>query len=609
MCGIIGALSINYVNLDEGLQDLGKRGPDNQSFKDLRVNDTFVSLGHTRLSIIDLNNSANQPMETENSIVVFNGEIYNYLELRRELEAAGKEFITESDTEVLLLGFEYWGEQVVHCLEGMFAAVIVDKFSGKFFVCRDRVGVKPLYYCYNNYGFYFASEIQALRKILPHDPKISNDSLELYFSLGYIPAPYSIYSEIKKFPQGHFAHGAIGQSYLDFQEYWYPNTVRRNLGKSEAKEELKKLLIKSFESRMIADVPVGIFLSGGYDSSAVVALLRERYPKKVLNTFSIGFTGLNVNNEAPQAAQIASLLNTEHTEMYCNIDDAKEIVPQLPHVFGEPFADSSAIPTLLVSKLARQKVTVALSGDGGDELFLGYNSYDHLNKHYEKLKLLTKLPAIVIFLVGKVIPRGRQKIKTLLYNLAQNKSRLRELLLDAYFQKNHGLVLDVNENFSFSKMATKRDSNTSFLEFAAKVDFRTYLPDDILVKVDRCTMWSSLEGREPFLGTDVIEFVMGLPEKLKYGTRKKLILRELVEDYIPKKIIDKKKRGFSVPIREWLDDDFKLQIIEMFTDLREDTLINSKNLSLLESSYQDNSYDEQLIWRLFQYYLWKKAHH
>lgn len=609
MCGIIGAVSTDYVNLTKGLESLHQRGPDNDDYIEFGVNDVFVSLGHTRLSIIDLDMAANQPMETEQNIIVFNGEIYNYQMLRDELQDAGISFKTKSDTEVLIRGYEYWGEQVVQRLEGMFAAVIVDKLSGNFFVCRDRVGVKPLYYYHHIGGFYFASEVQALRKILPFEPDISNDSLQLYFSLGYIPSPFSIYSEIKKFPQGHFALGEVGLSTFDFQEYWYPYTTRVELDYVEAKNRLKELLIESFEARMIADVPVGIFLSGGYDSSAVVALLRERYPKKVLKTFSIGFEGKNANNEAPLAARIASLFSTEHNEVYCSIQDAKEIVEHLPRVFGEPFADSSAIPTLLVSKLARKQVTVALSGDGGDELFLGYNSYDHLNEHHRKLKLFRSLPPLILRLLARFVTPSRQKIKTVLNTLARNNPSVDQLLIDSYYQKGHNLVVGSKKIFRYSSLNTKSELNISFLELASKVDFRTYLPDDILVKVDRCTMWSSLEGREPFLGTKVIEFAMGLPQEMKYGDRKKLILRELVEDYIPKEIIDKKKSGFSVPIKEWLDKDFKIKITEMFVEMKEDELINQEYLSRISYSYNSGIYDVQLIWRLFQYNLWKKAHH
>ena len=382
------------------VQTMRHRGPDNQSVRIYA--DHHCLLGHARLSIIDLSETANQPMEFGQYAIVFNGEVYNYREIRAELSRLGHVFLRQSDTEVVLHAYQEWG---IHCLDrfiGMFAFAILDKQENKLILARDRAGVKPLYYYQHGQTFMFASETKAFYPHPDYTRVIAKESVALYFKYGYVPAPHSIFQDTHQLLPGHWMVYDISTHQLKTGKYWDVLSLYQqpllDIGYDEAKTELEKILQSAFEYRMVADVPVGVFLSGGYDSALLTALLQKDRTEK-LRTFTIGFEDEKWN-EAPAAKALADYLHTDHTEYICTQEDCKRIIPEISHFYDEPFADNSAVPTILVSRLARKDVKVALSADGGDETFCGYNRYTGL---YGVLKVLRMMDAVRSPLLSKTV--------------------------------------------------------------------------------------------------------------------------------------------------------------------------------------------------------------
>lgn len=398
MCGISGFIDFNkktnISTLEKMNRTLAHRGPDGEGYKIYNTENAITGLGHRRLSIIDLSEGGSQPQKFENLHIVFNGEVYNYKEIKAELESKGHSFNSHSDTEVVLHAYKEWGSEALKKFIGMFAFVIYDDAAQTLFACRDRAGVKPLFYYYANGLFLFASELKALMQHPEFIKEINVDAAAAYMQYGYVPAPHCIFNNAFKLKPGHFLTLNTVTGTLSTQQYWnvydaYNKPVLK-IDFNEAVSETEKLLESAFQYRMVSDVPVGVFLSGGYDSSCVTALLQKNNTEKI-KTFTIGVPDAGLN-EAPYAKEIAAYLGTDHTEHYCTQKEALEIVPQLPFFYDEPFADSSAIPTSLVCKIARQKVTVALSADAGDEVFAGYNRYDYVMKYG---KTIQSLPAPV----------------------------------------------------------------------------------------------------------------------------------------------------------------------------------------------------------------------
>ena len=545
------------------------RGPD---ARDFFFNDTAtVALGHTRLSIIDLSSAANQPMMSQDLryVIVFNGEIYNYRSLRRDLEKldASRKFQTNSDTEVLLHGFGEWGENMCAKLDGMFAFVIYDRQKNQLFLCRDRVGKKPLYYYHDKDHFIFASEMKALMKnpVVNAQKKVSHEALCTFLHLGYIPEPYSIYASIHKFPAGHFAFVTDDFS-LHPNAFWKISSdlTKKPWTAHEAMDQLSETLSDAVKERLISDVPLGAFLSGGTDSSLITAIA-SRFKTGPMKTFCIGFKESKFN-ENEYARRVANHLHTEHYEYILSELEAVDILETYLQHFDEPFADTSAIPTMLVSKLAREQVTVALTGDGGDELFLGYGSYDWANRLDRRWLQAVQSPVSFIF---KNFGNDRLKrISFLLQKVKEGEKRSHIFSQEQYFFSRREIVnkLRVKSKNPF-EMLSYNDPGSGDLngaELQALFDIQYYLKDDLLVKVDRASMYHGLECRNPFLDHHVIGVALNIPFNLKRkGKEHKWILKQLLKEYLPDDLIYRPKWGFSIPLAKWMKNELAY-LIEKF---------------------------------------------
>ena len=581
MCGITGFWNLDQSQTNHemtalvaGMRDIMRhRGPDDSGeWVDAGAG---IALGFRRLAIVDLSPTGHQPMLSvdERYVMIFNGEVYNYLGLRKELESAGCEFRGTSDTEVMLAGILQWGlERAVTRFNGMFTIALWDRRKRQLHLIRDRVGVKPLYYGWSDKTLVFGSELKSLAAHPDFKPEIDRQALTLYLRYGYIPAPHSIYQGVKKLEPGMILtfNENEGQTEGNTIRYWSSREAvergTQNPFRGDDREaicELDQLLKASVRDRMIADVPLGAFLSGGIDSSTIVALMQVQNTRPV-RTFTIGFQE-GAYNEAEYAKEIASHLKTDHTELYVSPRDAMDVIPQLSFMFDEPFGDSSQIPTYLVSKLARQSVTVSLSGDGGDELFGGYSRYmNSLNVW----GLVGRIPLPARQAMGAIFDRASRlewnkitshgRLATRFYHLAE-VSRMRSAdELYWRFSSNWPhpgqVVIDGREPHAFHMSPDNSRLLPEFAERMMYLDFNTYLPDDILVKLDRASMAASLEGRVPFLDDHrVVEFVWRLPLDMKIRSGKgKWILRQVLYQYVPQKMVERPKMGFGVPIDSWL---------------------------------------------------------
>lgn len=592
MCGIAGYLygASAASTAEEAavvLHRMGKaiahRGPDDTGV--WYDPDPVIGFVQRRLSIIDLSAAGHQPMHSASGryVIVFNGEIYNYKELRRELEgrrAGGVSWRGHSDTEALLAGIEAWGvEPAIRRCVGMFAFALWDRHARCLTLGRDRIGEKPLYYGWQGQTFLFGSELKALKAHPAFHAGVNRDAVALLMRHNYIPAPYSVFTGISKLPPGCLLTVSAQQLDAEPVAYWSVfDAIAR--GKAQplaadpaaAVSALETLLRDAVHQQMVADVPLGAFLSGGVDSSTVVALMQAQSSRPV-RTFSIGFE-LDQYNEAQHARAVAQHLGTDHTEMVVSAQDALDVIPMLPAMYDEPFADSSQIPTHLVSRIARQHVTVSLSGDAGDELFCGYNRYVLGDQTWKRLTRLpvsirrgmatalrclspATLNALVRPFHGLLPPRLRltnvgDKIHKGANVLGSRTSADLYLGLVSHWDHPSTLVLGSSEPSTFLARASL-PPGLSDIERMMALDMVSYLPDDILCKVDRAAMSVSLESRVPFLDHRVVEFAWRLPQeyKLRRGVSK-WILREVLYRYVPKALIDRPKMGFGVPIDSWL---------------------------------------------------------
>jgi len=627
MCGIAGFCDFlkqsDKQTLVKMTNVLHHRGPDDSGYSFYKTNYANIGLGHKRLSIIDLSERGHQPMVFQNLEVIFNGEIYNFREISKELEEYGYNFESHSDTEVILKAYHKWGIKAVDKFIGMFAMVIHDKENEKLIFIRDRAGVKPLNYYFKDGLFLFSSELKSFHKHSRFQKEISNDALALFFQYGYILEPYTIFKHTFKLPAGHYAELNIKNSELKIYKYWDVidsyNKQKLDISFDEAKKEIEKLLKSACEYRMVADVPVGVFLSGGYDSSAVTAILQRDMTKK-LKTFSIGFYEAKYN-EAHHAKKVAEYLGTDHTEYYCTQKEAQELLPLMCEIWDEPFGDSSNIPTTLVSRLARKYVKVSLSADGGDEIFGGYEKYMQSLKYQN---LISKIPLsnTINSIIEAVSPKylvGLNKT----YNFYNRYEKLKSLLnskneidimntIVKYFSQSEVSRLLLNKSnssiitnfYDYSLLNTHNDSINKMLA----IDYKTYLIDDILTKVDRAAMSVSLEGREPLLDHRIIEFVAKLPSsyKIKDGN-KKYILKSIVHNYIPKEIMDRPKMGFSIPLNEWFGDKLKNYVLE-YIDLEKIAKTGTLNvieIERLKKEWLKNSnFSASKIWLILTFMMW-----
>ena len=518
MCGIAGFIDFNNSSSQDILKQctdvLSHRGPDGSGYEFFQNDHCQVGLGHRRLSIIDLSNAASQPMWYKNFCIIFNGEMYNYAEVKVELEKIGHQFITHSDTEVILHAWEQWGAGMIDHFIGMFVFIIYDKEKKELTCFRDRAGVKPFYYYWEDGLFLFASELKSFHKHPNFKKEINLQAVHQFFQYGYIIAPLAIFKNTFKLIAGHYLQFSTEKKNFSINKYWdvYDayNKPKLDITEKEAKDHVEKLLVSACQYRMVADVPVGVFLSGGYDSTAVTAILQS-HQKEKLKTYTIGFFE-EEHNEAKHAKKVADYLQTDHTEHYCTAKEAQEIIPDIPFYCDEPFGDSSIIPTTLVSRLARKEVTVALSADAGDETFAGYNKYP-LALHF--LKLINRYPPFIKGPAGKLLMYAPD---LLLQKISRNpaasikKQRLSKLLQLPKVTAciiNDDLLSQVYTSDQLEDLLSNKTSrpqsfftsenllNDSLgqLDRMLAIDYKTYMPDDILVKVDRAGMSTSL-GRK-----------------------------------------------------------------------------------------------------------------
>jgi asparagine synthase (glutamine-hydrolysing) len=630
MCGIAGFIDFTNRSSPELVKEMAAalphRGPDGQGEYFHAGVGCQVGLGHRRLSIIDLSTSANQPMHYDGLHLIFNGEIYNYSEIREELIRLGHSFQTHSDTEVILHSWRQWGEKAIDQWRGMFAIALFDEKNNQLIAIRDRAGVKPFNYFFKKGIFLFGSEFKALMAHPAFEKKINRDAVASFLQYGYVSSPHCIFNDTFKLAAGHLLRLDLSTQKLEIKQYWnvydYYNKPKLSISLPDAINETESILTESFQYRMVADVPVGVFLSGGYDSTCVTSLLQKNRTEKI-KTFTIGTTD-NKLDEAPFAKQIAAHLGTDHTEYYCTAKEAIDIIPDLPYYYDEPFADSSAIPTILVSRLARKQVTVALSADAGDEVFAGYNRYDYISRYGDKLRAIPKpfrkmAAATMEKVSSESIPWFRNKsnfhsrydkLKNLLND--PSPSELLKNLSQVFTGKeiDHLLQQEVQPLSTLHTSAELRQEYYDALSFMMAVDYQTYMVDDILQKVDRATMSTSLEGREPFLDQKIIEWAAQLPSDYKYHEgQKKYILKQIVHKHIPKEMMERPKMGFGIPVETWLNQELKDLVLDNLgaTALRKHGLFNEEAVSRLCRDFFAGRKEKYLkIWYLLMFQLWYK---
>lgn len=628
MCGITGFWDFsNRFNKEESINiiksmiaKINHRGPDDNGY--WLDDNSGVTIGHCRLAVVDLSATGRQPMQSNSNrfILSYNGEVYNAPAIKEELKQLGHTFRGTSDTEVIIQAFDQWG--IVNSVKkfiGMFALAVWDKELKELTLIRDRVGVKPLYYGTIANNFFFGSELKSFSVHPLWQRHIDRNALSRFIKFNYVPAPYSIFQDIFKLEPATILTINAKQKITKVL-YWDPKQVvvaeKFNEPESNIIENLESLLKNSIKMRMISDVPLGAFLSGGIDSSLVVALMQQLSNQKT-KTFTIGFTEQSYN-EANFAKEVAKYLGTEHHELILNQQHAIDLIPNLGEIYDEPFADSSQIPTLLVSKLARQQVTVVLSGDGGDELFAGYNRYYLWNNIFSKIALIPKkFRKVLANSILAVSLTNWNKINKIIKirNLGDRLYKLSNILQfntpSDYYDQIISFWLDQSPLLHPDLLINNYIDTNLKLNFTEKMqylDLIHYLPDDILTKVDRASMAYSLEAREPLLDHRLIEFAWKLP--LNYKIRNgnlKWILKKILAKYIPSKLINRPKMGFGVPIEEWLRTYLRDWAIDL---LNADTLdsqgfFNSKivNQKLKEhlSGTRNHQYD---LWGILMAQSW-----
>ncbi len=644
MCGFAGFIDLKAETSESDLrhhvqamtQSLVHRGPD--GFGLWTEAQTGVALGHRRLSIIDLSEHGQQPMVSHSGqyILSYNGEIYNFPELREELTIAGVgPFHGHSDTEIILEAIAEWGiDKALSKFIGMFALALWDRKSRRLILARDRVGIKPLYWGLTENLMIFGSELKALRAHHGWDVRVNQSALASYMRLGYLPAPYTIYENIQKLAPGHYLIFDLDNKKTREVHYWDPLqiaqqgvTTRDNFVATdqEAIQHLDELLRQSVKCRMIADVPLGAFLSGGIDSSTVAALMQMQSTQPI-KTFSIGFEEEGYN-EAQHAKLVAQHLKTDHTELYVTPEQSLNLIPKLPQLYDEPFADSSQIPTYLVSQLARQHVTVSLSGDGGDELFAGYNRYVMGPKLWQNFHRLPKmvryalqkginiLPPTTWNRLGAAMPMAPNllgdklyKIHPLLSSLSSSQSFYQELI--SQWNTPEQLMPGTQEATTVLSQKDNATGLPTFLDRMQYWDLTTYLPGDILTKLDRASMAVSLEARVPLLDHRVVEFAWQLPQNMKIRDGKgKWLLRQVLDRYVPASLIDRPKMGFGVPIDTWLRGPLRDWAEDLLDEnrLKQEGFFNPQPIREKWQQHLSNKQNWQHpLWTVLMFQAWKR---
>lgn len=629
MCGIGGYLWLGTgpapFEADRRLRAMIKtvrhRGPDDEGV----WNDEWCGLAHARLSIIDLSPAGHQPMGTADgrAWVSFNGEIYNFLELRRELEEKGYAFRSHSDTEVILYGYLAWGEKVFTRLRGMFALAIWDRVSRKLLLARDRFGKKPLYYAQAGNLLLFGSAIKELLTWSELDRRPDNVAIDQFLSLQYVPSPRTAFRGISKLPPAHYMvaeHAGAGWRITQPSEYWRlpePRAAHNKASRKVLAAELIERLKEAVKLRLISDVPLGAFLSGGVDSSAVVALMSELCSGPV-KTFSIGFPNKEYD-ETRYARMVAERYATDHEEMIVE-PDAIAIIPKLVWHYGEPFADSSAVPTYYVSEIARRKVTVALNGDGGDEAFMGYGRYDTCRR----ISAFDWIPAAMRSVAVQAIPRlpgfvqrrygnGLAQIAELIRGAERLPSRRYEFTITFFmdYMKREGYTADMSEFLAGSALDLLEPyfaAAPTLVSGANWADIHTYLPDDLMVKVDVASMAHSLESRSPLLDHVFMEWAMSIPESVKTeGGVAKAVFKKAMEPYLPHELMYRPKMGFGCPVDHW----FRAELKDMAYDVLLSDTATARGIfrkdyvaQLLDEHVSGRTSHHSRLWALLMLELW-----
>jgi asparagine synthase (glutamine-hydrolysing) len=634
MCGITGFVTRGAArcwsdDLPNAIAAVDHRGPDDSG----QWSDRGVGLGHRRLSILDLTEHGHQPMVSRDGrfVMVFNGEVYNFAEIRRRLESLGHRFEGTGDSEVILAAFQEWGKEAVRRFIGMFAIAFWDKQEERLTLLRDRLGVKPLYYGWDGTTLFFGSELKSLRAFKAWQPEVDRDGLSDYFRFGYISGPRTIYKRVSRLLPGHSLELADRGEPL-IQPYWsILDVVDAPLTGSDEDlaEQLEELMIDAFKLRMISDVPVGMFLSGGIDSSLVTAILQKHFGTQV-HTFTIGFNEKK-HNEAPHARLVAEHLGTNHTERVLETLEAKAILPKWGAIYDEPFADSSGIPTYLVSRVASEQVKVVLSADGGDELFSGYTVYsDALTRVARRARIPRPLRSAIVT-GGNLVhpdkldewvslsPLSMRLRRAVSARLTRPASRIHAYLSAATSGEMYAEAMSFWRGSDLAHLtcgqASLRETADaypgSFAEQMCLWDLHNYLPDDILVKVDRATMAVSIEGREPLLDHRIAEFAFRLPLHLRRGSLgPKHILRKILYKYVPREIVDRPKMGFGIPLLGWLRGDMNYLIGDYLdpASIKSQGLLDPELVARTVETFQrGDDHAVGRVWTLLAFQMWRET--
>lgn len=605
MCGIAGFCNKEIdqnKNIEKMNRALINRGPDaGGSWLD---EETGVTFGHRRLAIVDISPRGAQPMISSDQrfVMTYNGEVYNATEIKDELISNNifKDFKGTSDTEVVLESFGAWGIDAVKKFTGMFAIALYDRLEKKLYLFRDRMGEKPLYYGWVNNHFVFASDLSGIKAIEGFEGKLSEDILRMYLLYGYIPGSHTIYKDIYKLKPGEILGISYPFTEYNLKKYWDINNIakkRYSLLEGEDEQYLTlqfdKLLVNSIQRQLQADVPVGVLLSGGIDSTLVTAIAQNISAERV-KTFTIGIEG--ENNEANHAKAISDYLGTDHTELYISESKIKELIPSMPLVYSEPFADNSQLATCLVSELARKQVTVTLSGDGGDELFCGYPMYQKIEKIWEDVQK-NKLPWY-----------SEEEYK---YRNYMKCERAEDVYKEWY---HYSPLID---NMVFSKQISdstmdiySRGHLKDIKSNLMLMDQQMYMPDDILTKVDRASMYYSLENRVPLLDKEIVEFAWGLPISYKYnGETGKVIMRNLLKNYVPASLWNRPKQGFNIPVKRLIKNtglrDWAEELLDE-TVLRQEGIFNVENIRLMWKKYLRDDEWRPILWYILMFEAWMR---
>jgi asparagine synthase (glutamine-hydrolysing) len=639
MCGIVGFVSQSHFEaltekMPEALSGLVHRGPDDSGlFLD---EEAGVGLGHRRLAILDLSPSGRQPMASEDGKVqiVYNGEVYNFQEIREALEGYGFYFQTRTDTEVILKAYLHWGIECLDRFVGMFAFALWDLRTRCLILARDRLGIKPIYYHLSGGNLFFASELKALMVFKEFPKNLDIDAIPLFLHYQYIPTPRTIFKDTFKLQPGHYA--TFKDNTFQIQSYWeipdgQLDAYREDVNENYALEELDYLLNQSVADRLVSDVPLGALLSGGVDSSAVVAAM-QKVNNSSVRTFTIGFREPNYD-EAPWASKVAKHLGTDHTELYVTSRDALDVIPKLPEIYDEPFGDSSAIPTHLVCRLVRSQVTVALSGDGGDEQFSGYVRYWTVKAIANSLLRLPNAAKAALRLLLSSVPstwvekcylpwRHILPQRFSVVNFHDKWQRLTKLTGQTEISDLYRMAISLwpeDELYSLLgrvlpeckfEEAFRETEGLPLLARLMRVDQKTYLPDAMLTKVDRASMAASLEVRVPLLDHRVVEYTSKLSDTLKYKNGKgKYLLRKLLARYLPTNLFERPKMGFGVPIDHWFRTDLKPLLLDYLSPVR------LKEEGLFDQELVEKKIKEHLsgklnhkdcLWSLFVWEMWRE---